>query len=313
MKQKLSVVVPFFNEVDNAAPLHAAVSKALTELDCTYELIYVDDGSSDGTLEKLCELQKQDAAVRVIQFRRNFGQTAAMRAGIQAARGSIVVTMDGDLQNDPKDMGKLIAKIEEGFDLAIGWRKNRKDPAISRTLPSRMANAMIGWITGVKVHDSGCSLKAYRGSMIKNVPLYSEMHRFIPAMSKLQSARIAEVVVTHHPRERGQSKYGISRVGKVLLDVIAIKMLISFRHRPLQWFSFLSIPFFLTGSIAGSLYVIGQMTGGPATVVSPIAFMLFTYLAVHFFFVGLLAELVVRAGNRRAYPKANIEYVNATH
>lgn len=311
MNVKLSIVVPFYNEVDNAAPLHRAISDAVMAMDCTYELIFVDDGSSDGTMPVLREIQKQDPSVRVVQFRRNFGQTAAMSAGIQAARGSIIVTMDGDLQNDPKDMAKLIAKIEDGYDLAIGWRKDRKDPSLSRTLPSKIANTMIGWITGVKVHDSGCSLKAYRSTMIKNVPLYSEMHRFIPAMSKLQSARIAEVVVTHHARHRGQSKYGISRVGKVLLDVIAIKMLISFRHRPLQWFSFLAIPFFICSTISGTAYLLARISGSGSTLISPILFLLFSYLTVHFFFVGLLAELVVRAGNRQAYPKAAIENAHA--
>ena len=313
MKAKLSIVVPFYNEVDNVAPLYRAVSDAVLALNCTYELIFVDDGSEDGTTEELKRIQAQDPSVAVLEFRRNFGQTAAMRAGIQAAKGSIIITMDGDLQNDPQDMGKLVTKIEEGYDLAIGWRKNRKDPALSRTLPSRIANALIGRITGVKVHDSGCSLKAYRSSMIKRVPLYSEMHRFIPAMSQLQSARITEVVVNHHPRHRGQSKYGISRVGKVLLDVVAIKMLISFRHHPLQWFSCLSIPFLGCATFAGIAYALSRLQGEHSTVVAPIAFLLFLYLAVHFLFVGLLAELVVRAGNRQAFPKADVEHVNASH
>lgn len=311
MNPKLSIVVPFFNEVDNVAPLYRAISDAVLTMDVTYELIFVDDGSQDGTVDQLRKVQESDPAVRVIRFRKNFGQTPAMRAGIQAARGSIVATMDGDLQNDPKDIAKLVKKIEEGFDLVIGWRKNRKDPALSRTLPSRMANALIRRITGVRVHDSGCSLKAYRSAMIKRVPLYSEMHRFIPAMSTLQSARIAEVVVNHQPRHHGQSKYGLSRVGKVLLDVVAIKMLISFHHRPLQWFSCLAIPFFFCASLAGGVYLVTRLSGSTATLlVSPIAFLLFSYVTVHFFFVGLLAELVIRAGNRQAFPKAITEHVN---
>lgn len=312
MKPKLSIVVPLYNEFDNVKLLYDAISAAAIEMRITYEIIFVDDGSSDGTLERAREVQSLDMSVRLIQFRKNFGQTAAMRAGIQAARGSVIVTMDGDLQNDPKDMAKLLAKVDEGFDLVVGWRKNRKDPALSRTLPSRVANGLIGWITGVKVHDSGCSLKAYRASMIKRVPLYSEMHRFIPAMSTLQSARIAEVVVNHHPRQHGESKYGISRVGKVLLDVVAIKMLISFRHRPMIWFSTLAIPFFLLATITGVYYVLARLAGDAIPLlVSPIAFLLFLYLTVHFLCVGLLAELVIRSGQRQASIKARTDCVNS--
>ena len=309
MSIKLSIVVPLYNEVENVGLLYNAISTVMLEMAQTFEIVFVDDGSDDGTLAELRRIQKNDPAVRVIRFRRNFGQTAAMRAGIQAARGSIIVTMDGDLQNDPKDIPRLVEKIGEGFDLVVGWRKDRKDPPL-RTFPSRVANRLIGWITGVHVHDSGCSLKAYRGSMIKKVPLYSEMHRFIPAMSTLQSARITEVVVNHHPRERGTSKYGMSRVGKVLLDVVAIKMLISFRHRPLQWFSCLAIPFFLCAMVAGGVYVVGRLSDSQTYVVSQTAFLLFTYLTVHFFFVGLLAELVVRAGNRQAIPKSSVEHAH---
>lgn len=311
MNVKVSIVVPFYNESENVRPLYEALFSALARMECTYEMVFVDDGSSDGTVASLRKLQVEDPSIRVVCFRKNFGQTAAMRAGIQAARGSIIVTMDGDLQNDPSDIPKLIAKIEEGNDLVIGWRKDRKDPAWTRTLPSRMANWLISRITGVIVHDSGCSLKAYRGSMIKKVPLYSEMHRFIPAMSTLQSTRIAEVVVKHHARKFGESKYGLSRVGKVLLDVVAIKMLISFRHRPLQYFSAMAIPFLLFAMFSGVVYSIARLSGSSAFVVSSIAFLLFSYLTVHFFFVGLLAELVIRAGKREALPKATVEHVNA--
>ena len=311
MNVKLSIVVPFYNEVDNVRPLYEALFNALAKMESTYEMVFVDDGSSDGTPSALRKLQLEDPSVRVVCFRRNFGQTAAMRAGIQAARGQVVVTMDGDLQNDPADIPKLVAEIEKGSDLVIGWRKDRKDPAWTRTLPSRIANRLISWITGVRVHDSGCSLKAYRGSMIKKVPLYSEMHRFIPAMSTLQSTRISEVVVRHHPRQFGESKYGLSRIGKVLLDVVAIKMLISFRHQPLLYFSCLAIPFLSLATLAGIFYAVARFGGSPAYVVSSIAFLLFTYLTFHFFFVGLLAELVVRAGKREALPKATVEHVNA--
>ena len=311
MNVKLSIVVPLYNEAENVMPLYQALFSTLANMDCTYEMVFVDDGSSDGTVEALRSLQLTDPSVRVVCFKRNFGQTAAMRAGIQAARGQIIVTMDGDLQNDPADIPKLASKIESGNDLVIGWRKNRKDPAWTRTIPSKIANWMISRITGVRVHDSGCSLKAYRGAMIKQVPLYSEMHRFIPAMSTLQATRIAEVVVRHHPRKFGHSKYGLSRIGKVLLDVMAIKLLISFRYRPLQYFSALALPFLLLSFATGSAYAVARFTGASAFVVSPIAFLLFTYLAFHFFFVGLLSELVVRAGKREALPNAKVEHVNA--
>ena len=303
MSLRLSIVVPLFNEVDNVIPLYRAISHVALTMGSSYELIFVDDGSDDGTVTKLKAIQESDSTVRVIRFRKNFGQTPAMRAGIQAARGAAIVTLDGDLQNDPADIPKLVAKIDAGYDLAIGWRKNRKDPSLSRTLPSRIANALIGWITGVRVHDSGCSLKAYRATTIKKIPLYSEMHRFIPVMSQLQGARIAEVVVSHHPRQRGQSKYGLSRIGKVLLDVVAIKMLISFRHQPLRWFCYLAAPFLVFSTIAGSVYVAGRMSGAEPLLVSPIAFLLFTYMAVHLFCTGILAELVVRAGSRRTLRK----------
>lgn len=312
MTPQLSIVVPLLNEVENIERLYHAISDAAIELQRPYEVIFVDDGSTDGTPELARELHRTDDRLRVIKFRKNFGQTAAMQAGIQAARGQIIVTMDGDLQNDPRDMGKLVAKVEDGFDLVVGWRKDRKDAAISRNLPSRWANKLIGWLTGVKVHDSGCSLKAYRADMIKRVPLYSEMHRFIPAMSTLQGARIAEVVVTHHPRQAGESKYGLSRVGKVLLDVVAIKMLISFRYRPMQWFSALAIPFVFFAGIAGTNYLLSRLSGDSIPLlVSPIAFLLFLYLAVHFLCIGLLAELVIRLGHRQASIKARTEYVDS--
>ena len=313
IRPNLSIVVPLYDEEENVRPLYEAINASVTMTGRSYELLFVDDGSQDGTLRELRRIHESDPAVRVVRFRKNFGQTAAMRAGIRAARGSIIVTMDGDLQNDPRDIAKLVDKIDEGNDLVVGWRRDRKDPMLSRTLPSRIANRLIGRITGVTIHDSGCSLKAYRADVIKGVPLYSEMHRFIPAMSTLQGAKIDEVVVRHHPRQRGKSKYGLSRIGKVLLDVIAIKMLISFRHRPLQWFSGLAIPFALCSLLAGSIYVLIRLSGSHSTMlVSPIAFLLFAYMSAHFVFIGLLAELIVRSGKQRQAPsKATIEHVNA--
>ncbi len=309
---KLSIVIPLYNEEDNVRPLYTAIRKALVSLGQSHEIIFVDDGSSDHTLENLLRIQESATAVRVVKFRRNFGQTAAMRAGIQIARGSIIVTMDGDLQNDPRDIPKLVEKIESGSDLAIGWRRDRKDPLLSRKLPSRIANRLIGKITGVSVKDSGCSLKAYRGEVIKRVPLYSELHRFIPAMSTIQGARISEVAVRHHPRTHGKSKYGLSRIAKVLLDVVAVKMLIAFRHRPLYWFSTLAIPFWLASCVTGVTYLVLRLGADKALVVPQIAFLLFTYLAAHFLAVGLLAELAVRSERIHGdYSKATVEHLNS--
>jgi glycosyltransferase involved in cell wall biosynthesis len=310
----LSIVIPVYDEVENVQLLYRAVKESVNVLGRSYEIIFVDDGSRDLTLGKLIAIQEADDTVRVIKLRKNFGQTAAMRVGIQAARGSLIVTMDGDLQNDARDIPQLLDEIERGHDLVIGWRRDRRDPLISRTLPSRVANRLISRITGVAVHDSGCSLKAYRGEMIKRVPLYSEMHRFIPAMSTVRGARIGEVVVRHHPRTRGRSKYGISRVGKVLLDVIATKMLITFSQRPMHWFSALAIPFWCAALIAGLAYAVVRFgtSGQSSLLVSPIAFLLFSYLTVHFLLIGLIAELIVRSGRiRRGMPRATIEHVNS--
>lgn len=292
----MSVVVPLFEEEDNVFPLFDKIDQSLQNLELRYELIFVDDGSRDGTMCQLIRLQESAKHVRVIRFRKNFGQTAAMRAGIDAARAPIIITMDGDLQNDPADIPLLLEKLDAGNDLVIGWRRDRQD-AFSRTVLSRVANRLIGWITGIRVHDSGCSLKAYRQSMISRVPLYSEMHRFIPAMSTVAGARIAEVVVRHHAREQGRSKYGLSRIGRVLLDVIAIKMLITFGRRPLHWFCALSLPFLCGAVLAAITYVLVRSTEMPGqdSVVPPIAFMLMSYLFVHFLFLGLLAELAIRA------------------
>ena len=305
---QLSIVIPLYNEESNVLPLYHALEGVLILMGRSYELLFVDDGSRDGTANTLRQIVAQDPAVRVVRFRKNFGQTAAMRAGIQLARGRIIVTMDGDLQNDPQDIPLLVQRVEQGNDLVVGWRRDRKDPLLSRTLPSRIANWLIGWITGVNVHDSGCSLKAYRSRMIKCVPLYSEMHRFIPAMCSMMRVRMVEVPVRHHPRQSGASKYGLSRIGKVLLDVVAIKMLIAFRDRPLHWFVFLAAPFWLCSLLAGTI-AWARFLAGPS-LVALMASVLFTYITMHFLFVGLLAELIVRSARTRGLaPRVKIEYV----
>ena len=232
---KVSIVIPLYNEEENIAILHQRLKETLERIGCGYEIIYVDDGSADRTLAGLEEIQAEDKKVVVLSLRRNFGQTAAFAAGFDFARGDIVITMDGDLQNDPADIPKLLDLIKDN-DLVSGWRKKRKDAFITRRLPSILANWIISKVTGVKLHDYGCSLKAYRREVIKNLKLYGEMHRFIPAVASWYGVRVAEVETTHYPRLRGKSKYGLSRTMKVILDLITVKFLQSFSTKPLQFF-----------------------------------------------------------------------------
>ena len=229
----LSIVVPVYNEEDNVRPLFEKIQTVCETIGEAYEVLFVDDGSKDKTFAVLSELSKQAPQLVVIQFQKNAGQTAAMAAGFEFARGQRIISMDGDLQNDPSDIPKLLEKLDEGYDLVCGWRKERQDKFLTRRVPSIVANWIIGKVTGVPIHDNGCSLKAYRASVIKQVSLYGEMHRFIPAMSTVAGARIAEIVVSHHPRRFGKSKYGLGRVWRVMLDIIAFKFIISvFTSRP---------------------------------------------------------------------------------
>ena len=246
----LSIVVPLYNEEESIEALYSSIVGAMSHKEYGYEVVLVDDGSRDRTVEIASGIAATDSRLRVVIFRKNYGQTAAMAAGIELARGDIIVTMDGDLQNDPRDIPEFVDKMKEGYDMVVGWRFNRKDKLISRKIPSKIANWLIGKVTGVPIKDNGCSLKAYRSSVIKRVPLYNEMHRFIPAMSSITGARIAEIKVRHHARQFGESKYGLSRVYRVLLDLLTVKTIVGFSQRPLVWYGFLSIPFFLLGSVA---------------------------------------------------------------
>ena len=238
----ISVVVPVFNERDNVAALHDALTHAMRGMQRDYEIVIVDDGSDDGTREALCQLAAGDPHLRVAVFRRNHGQTAAMTTGFDLARGEIVVTLDGDLQNDPADIPRLVATLERGYDIVCGWRRFRQDRFATRLLPSRLANLLISWVTKVPIHDTGCSLRAYRSWVIRSLTLYSEMHRFIAALSVGLGARVAEIPVRHHPRRRGQSKYGLGRIFRVLADLLTIKMLIQFAAHPIRWFTLLALP-----------------------------------------------------------------------
>ncbi len=293
----LSIIVPLFNEEESIRALHAAISGALGELGLESEVLFVDDGSTDRTFERAREIASSDPRVRVVRFRRNFGQTPAMAAGIDQASGEILVTMDGDLQNDPSDIRLFIEKMQEGYDIVVGWRHKRQDKLITRRIPSKIANWIIGKITGVPIKDNGCSLKAYRASVIKKVPLYSEMHRFIPAMCSMAGARVAEIKVKHHARRFGTSKYGLSRVYRVLFDLLAIKMIISFAQRPLLWFSVLAIPAMAMGvvTVAAGFYAAGEK-GAAFSVPLAGTGVLFAALACFLVLSGVLAELVYKSG-----------------
>lgn len=291
----LSVVIPLYNEEENIKVLHERLKRSLDRLNMEYEIIYVDDGSIDNTLSILEEIQASDQTVMILSFRRNFGQTAAFAAGFDFARGDIVVTMDGDLQNDPDDIPKLLELIKTN-DLVSGWRKKRKDPFFSRRLPSMIANWLISKVTGVKLHDYGCSLKAYRRDVIKNLRLYGEMHRFIPAVASWYGVRVAEVETTHHPRLRGKSKYGITRTIKVVLDLITVKFLQSFSTKPLQFFG----SFGMAGGFVGFLIllylsiekiILSKPIGGrPLLLLGA----LLVIVGIQFIGMGLLGEMIVR-------------------
>ena len=299
----LSVVIPVLNEEENVGELTRRISESVDGKYSDYEIIFVDDGSSDNTVNQLRTIQETYPRVRIISLRKNFGQTPAMRAGIDHSKGTIIVTLDGDLQNDPTDIPVLVEKLKEGFDLVAGWRLKRKDPFLSRKLPSMIANKIIGFITGVPIRDNGCSLKAYRANIIKEIPLYSEMHRFIPAMSTLAGVKIAQIPVNHHPRIHGQSKYGLSRTGKVILDLISVKMLISSFQKPLHWFGILSIPFIILSILSGLyyLFMIFDSSRDHLNIVVPSICILFGFTALQLIFTGLLADLIVKTGKRHDF------------
>jgi len=297
---QLSVIAPFFNEQDNIEPLYRSIIAAVEPLQVSFEIVFVDDGSRDATLARAVAIARTDPRVLVVKFRRNYGQTAAMAAGVAYANGSILVTMDGDLQNDPADIRKMLAKVAEGFDIVVGWRHDRKDKFLSRKLPSRVANWIIGKVTGVPIKDNGCSLKAYRAAVIKAIPLYSEMHRFIPAMASIAGPRIAEIKVRHHPRRFGTSKYGLSRIYKVMLDLLVIKTVTGFASRPLLWFTLLSLPalvFSLTAFAYAAFAVLVRGTDMPLPVAG--AGLIFGSGAVMLMSSGAIGELVFKLGEVR--------------
>jgi glycosyltransferase involved in cell wall biosynthesis len=299
-RPRLSVIVPFYNEEENIERMHGAMVAALEPLAVPFEMLLVNDGSKDNTLQLALDIARSDPRVRVVNFRRNCGQTPAMAAGIEQARGEILITMDGDLQNDPADIRNFLEKMDEGYDIVVGWRFNRQDKMLSRKIPSRIANKLIGKVTGVPIQDNGCSLKAYRASVIKHIPLYSEMHRFIPAMANIAGPRIAEIKVRHHARQFGTSKYGLSRIYKVLLDLLVIKTVASFTSRPLLWFTLLSVPLMLTGVTLFSYAMIKAMAVPHESSLS-IAGSGVIFLAGAMIMIssGAIAELVFNTGDVR--------------
>ncbi|RMD81622.1 MAG: glycosyltransferase [Candidatus Dadabacteria bacterium] len=292
----LSIVVPVYNERDNLEPLHREIRAAVEPLGRSYEIIYVDDGSTDGSREVLRRLHAEDPHVHVIGFRRNFGQTAAVAAGLQASRGEVVVTLDGDLQNDPADIPRLLDKLAEGYDLVSGWRRRRQDAFLLRRLPSVVANWIIRITTNVNVHDYGCMLKAYRGEIARGLRLYGEMHRFIPAIAGDLGARIAELEVNHRPRIHGSSKYGLSRTIRVVLDLLTVKFLSGFSTRPIHVFGFLGLLLggagtVMLGWLGFEKIVLGAQLGGRPIVLLAI---LLAVLGVQFVTMGLLGEMLAR-------------------
>ncbi len=306
----LSVVVPLYDEEESIGPLYEATAATLDALPLRSEIVFVDDGSADATWSALEALHRRDHRVRCVRFRRNHGQTAAMQAGFDLARGAVVVSMDGDLQNDPADIPKLLAKLDEGYGVVCGWRKDRQDATFRRTMPSRIANWLIARMTGVSIHDTGCSLKAYRGDLIRSARLYAEMHRFIPAITSIGGARIAEIVVSHHARRFGRSKYGLFRVWQVASDLLVVKMLTGFCRAPAALYALLSLPFLLAALVSGAAVgwaYLHAVPGEEFPIVLPGATFLFAFAFLHFVLLGLLAEMIVSASRVHDRQRIDVE------
>jgi len=293
---EVTVTIPLYNEADNLPTLYARVRAALEALGRCWELVLVDDGSDDGSAPLLDAIAAEDARVTVVHFRRNYGQTAAFMAGLDLARGAIVVPMDGDLQNDPDDIAKLLAKLDEGFDVVSGWRKDRQDHALKRNLPSRIANWLISRVSGVPLHDYGCSLKAYRRDVLDGVKLYGEMHRFVPIYAAWNGARVTELPVRHHPRLHGQSKYGLERVLKVVLDLLVVKFLFRYANKPMYVFGGFGVLSLLVGGVAGVWALALKLFAGTALIQTPLPLLavFLCVIGIMSLLMGLLAEMLNR-------------------
>jgi glycosyltransferase involved in cell wall biosynthesis len=290
------------NEEDSVPFLHQALTEALQAWSRSYEIVIVDDGSTDRTFPVLEELARRDPHLRVIKFRRNFGQSAAMAAGFECARGEVVVTMDGDLQNDPQDIPMVVAELQKGYEVVSGWRKNRKDKLIIRKVPSKIANRLIRRTTQVRLHDTGCSLKAYRREVVDKISLYGELHRFIPALARVEGARIGEVVVNHHERKFGKSKYNLTRTFRVIMDLTTLNLLLKYLTKPLHFFGTLTLLFnglgLATLLCAALQTVQNRMATEELNVLMSLGFLLIA-AGINFLLFGLIANMVVKTGKKR--------------
>ncbi len=296
MNEKVSIIVPIYNERKNLEPFLMALTQALDPTGEEYEVLLIDDGSSDGSDIYIDSLPEKDSRIRAIQFRRNFGQTAAMAAGFDYAHGSILIPIDADMQNDPRDIPSILAKLREGYDVVSCWRQNRLDPWLTRRLPSRLANGLISYISGVRLHDYGCTLKGYRREVVAHIRLYGEMHRFIPVYASWAGARVAEIPVRHHPRLSGSSKYGISRTYKVILDLVTVKMLGSYSTKPMYFFGGVGLAACAAGVGFAVLTLYEKYYSGVKAHNNPLLLLaVFLFLlGIQFVLMGLVAELVIR-------------------
>lgn len=293
---KLSILIPVLNEEDSIVQLNEQTLDVLRELSHEYEVIYVNDGSSDNTAKLIEEFTGQDTCVKLVNFKRNYGQTAAMMAGINFSSGDIIIPMDADLQNDPADIPRLIEKINEGYDVVSGWRKGRKDSFFSRLIPSFFANLLISKLSGVKLHDYGCTLKAYRKEVVKDVKLYGEMHRFIPIYSAWEGAKVTEIPVMHHERKYGQSKYGLSRIFKVILDLLLIRFFEKAFDRPIHFFGMIGLYCMLASVLSGIWMVLLKVIYGTSFILTPLPLLtvFFMLTGIMLILLGVIAELQMR-------------------
>ncbi|GBD90795.1 undecaprenyl-phosphate 4-deoxy-4-formamido-L-arabinose transferase [bacterium BMS3Abin04] len=305
----LSIVIPFYNEEDSIRPLYNAVTKAMAKLDYSYELIIVDDGSRDDTLKNAIELVQNDTRIKVVKLKKNYGQTTGLHAGFQNAIGRYIVTMDGDLQNDPEDIGNMLAKLNEGNDIVLGWRYNRQDKALSRIIPSKIANWLVRTVTGIPVKDNGCAIRAYKSEIIHNFPMYSEMHRLLPVITALAGAKFAQIKVKHHSRQFGSSKYGLSRIYKVILDLLALKTVFSSFYKPIFGFgtgALISGLLFLISLVLALVQIVGYQQ--ETIVVTLGSSILFGVLSLTLLFLGIISHLIYQSGNLKIEKMYQFKY-----
>jgi len=292
----LSIVIPIYNERESIEKLYKKLDEALSRMNLKYEVLLIDDGSIDGTFNELLKVHRKNKLFKIIRFRKNFGQTSAISAGFSYAEGEVVITLDADLQNDPQDIPVLLEKLNEGYDIVSGWRKNRKDKAVTRRFPSIVANKIISKLTGVNLHDYGCTLKAYRKEVVKNIDLYGEMHRYIPAIASWMGVKVAEVPVMHHSRKYGKSKYGVSRTIKVILDIITVKFLLSYSQSPIQMFGLVGLFSGAVGFIMTSYLIIMRLFFNQPLADRPLFILsiFIIFIGVQLITIGLLAEVLIR-------------------